>query len=101
MAHTLTARPSVTAQTTVEVSPEVAEEVEGLFAYLTEHPNQEGYGEFDTEAEKLDFLRQARAYAAGRDAGALKLRVLPSKKLPNTALRFSLKRDLEANSTEA
>jgi hypothetical protein len=97
MAHKIMARQSVSAASVTEIPAEVAEEIEGLFAHLTEHPDQEGYGEFDTAEERLTFVKQAKAYCEGREAGILKFRQLPSKNLPATVLRFSLKRDLEAN----
>jgi hypothetical protein len=83
---------------TLEVPADVIEEIEGLFAYMTENPGHEGFVTFDDdenlEKDKALWLRQVRSYCATREAGALKFRQLPSKHLNKTEIRFSLARDI-------
>ena len=81
----------------VEVSQETKDEIDGLYKHLTEHPDQEGFVEFDDAKEVAAWLREVRAYCATREAGALKFRQLPSKHLPDTQVRFKLTADLPEN----
>jgi hypothetical protein len=83
----------------VEVSDEVVQEVEETYAFLTANPNQKAQAKFGSVNEKNSWLRQVRAYAAGREGGALKFRLLPDKAnaLPDTEIYFRLTADLPAN----
>jgi hypothetical protein len=91
---------------TLDVPQDVKDEIDGLFAHLTEHPDQEGFITFEPEdgqemtdvvKEKNRWLSQVRSYARTREAGALNFRQLPSKHLPDNQVRFSLKRDIPAD----
>jgi hypothetical protein len=84
---------------TVEVSEEVVQDIETAYAYLKDHPNEKALYKGASKEEKLSFTRQARAYAAAREAGALSFRVLPdrSKSLADNEMYFRLNADLPAN----
>lgn len=97
MAVKITVRPTANAQASVEVTPEVAKEVEALYAQLLKNPNSEAHITFDTEDERLSWTKQARAYCTSRPNGALRFRQLPSKNLPVTEGRYQITNDLEAN----
>jgi hypothetical protein len=85
----------------VEVPQEIRDEVDSLYAHFSEHPDQEGYAEFDTVDELRDWQRLAAAYCKHREAGALRLRKKPSKNLPDTHMRFQITADLEENGSRA
>lgn len=79
------------------VPQEVKDIIDEQYAYLRTHENDEGFGEFDSTDERADFVKNARAYCETREAGLLTFRILPSKNLPATQIRFSLKANLPAN----
>jgi hypothetical protein len=83
----------------VEVTEEVVEEVEAAYAYMTANPNFKGQAKFGSVSEKNSWLRQVKAYTAGREAGALKFRLLPDKAkvLSDTEFYFRITADLQAN----
>lgn len=93
--HVMAPKPGQTSA--AEVSQEVKDDVDGLYAYLTENPKEEGRAEFDTLDERKSWIKQVRAYCPTREAGALKFRILPSKSLPITTMRFQLTADLPTN----
>lgn len=97
MALKITVRPSATATSTVNVSESTKAEVEQIFAELKKNPNHETHLKFDTETERVQWTREARAYAATRAKGALRFRVLPSTNLPANEMRLNITDDLEAN----
>lgn len=95
---TAVAKPTTAGQASaVEVPQEVKDDVDGIYAHLTAHPDQEGFAEFDTKAEKNTWMNQARVYCKSRAAGALTLRQLPSKHLPENQVRFAITADLPEN----
>jgi len=83
----------------VEVSEETVAEVEQAYEYLRTNPAKKGHAKFADKAEKLAWLREVRAYCAGRDEGVLSFRLLPdkSKTLPETEFYFRITANLEAN----
>lgn len=93
----ITVRPTANAQASVEVTPEVAKEVEALYAQLLKNPGHEAHIAFKDEEERLSWTRQARAYCTSRPNGALRFRQLPSKNLPDNEGRFQITNDLEVN----
>ena len=97
MALKITVRPSATATATVDIPESTKKEVEGTFIQLTSNPGSEAHVAFETEDERVKWTREARAYCATRDKGALRFRVLPSKSLPVNELRFNITNDLEKN----
>jgi hypothetical protein len=97
MAVKITVRPAATATSTVNVRESTKKEVEDTFAMLLKNPGSEAHVAFESEDERLKWTREARAYCATRQNGALRFRVLPSKNLPVNELRFNVTNDLEAN----
>jgi hypothetical protein len=97
MAIKITVRPSATATATVDIKESTKKEVEEVFTQLKANPGSEAHIKFDTEDERLQWTKEARAYAQTRRAGALRFRALPSKNLPDNELRFNLTDDLEKN----
>ena len=91
------AKPKSGQSVTIEVPQDVKDDVDETYDYLREHPDQEGFVEFESADEVKTWLAQARAYCATREAGALKFRQLPSKHLPDTQIRFQLSADLPAD----
>jgi|HubBroStandDraft_3_1064219.scaffolds.fasta_scaffold1329920_1 hypothetical protein len=87
----------------IEVSQEVIDDVEGAYAYLADNPNKKALYEGESKEEKLSWIRQARAYAASREAGALSFRILPdkAKTLGDNQMYFRLTADLPTNGQRA
>lgn len=105
------------------VPDEVAKDIEEMYAFLSTHPGNELVyendkypegTELDAEGNPVDkkaeprpdedrakearaFLRSAQAYGKTREAGALKIRQLPSKHLTAGTIRLQITADLEAN----
>ena len=87
---------------TLDVPQDVKDEIDELYTYTREHPNEEGFVEFtgtedEIKAEMSKWLSQVRSYCRTREAGALKFRQLPSKHLPYGQVRFQLSADLPEN----
>jgi hypothetical protein len=97
MAVKITVRETPTATATVNIPESVKKEVEELFKSLAANPGTEAHIAFDTEDERLEWTRAARAYCQTRKAGALRFRQLPSKNLPDNEGRYNITNDLEAN----
>jgi len=97
MAVKITVRPSATATSTVDVPEDVKKDVEAAFKQLKANPGTELHLAFGDEDERLLWVKQARAYTQTREAGALRLRVLPSKNLPDNEMRLNITDDLEKN----
>ena len=74
----------------VDVPDKVATELAELYEYLTANPGQVGQVVFDKATEKDDFVLWAKSWAHESD-GEVEFRQLPSKNLPDTQLRFTLR----------
>lgn len=90
-------KPAKGRSSVAEIPAEVKEEVEQAYEFLTANPDKEGYAVFDTKEEKTQYAAHVRGYCASREGGVLKFRILPSKNLPETHMRFSLTADLPEN----
>lgn len=99
MAHKITAivAPKPGQAAPAEIPQEIKDEIDGLYDHLRQNPGLEGYAEFDTPDEMKEWQRLAASYCKFREAGALKLRKLPAKNLPDNHMRFQLTADLPAN----
>jgi hypothetical protein len=97
MALKITVRQSASATATVEIPEQVKAEVESLYKELSTHPGTEAHLAFDTEDERIEWVRAARSYCGTRAKGALRLRQLPSKNLPANEVRVNITNDLPAN----
>jgi len=82
---------------TLDIPDEVKNDVDATYDALRQDSNAEAFAEFETGDERKLWLKQVRSYVATRETGALKIRVLPSKHLPETQLRFKITADLPAN----
>jgi hypothetical protein len=83
----------------VEVSEEVVKEIEDSYEFLRTHPDMKGQAKFATRDERLAWLRQVRAYCAGREEGKLTFRLLPDKgkALAENEFYFRVTADLPGN----
>lgn len=89
--------PTKSATSTINISESVKTDVENTFAQLKSKPGSEAHLVFDNEADRVDWMRQARSYCSTRKAGALRLRALPSSNLPINEVRVNITDDLEKN----
>lgn len=97
MPVSINVRQSTTTSAAVEIPASVVKEVEQLYAELSKAPGSEAAIVFKDQDERLQWTAQARAYCSTREKGALKLRQLPSKNLPENEARFSITANLPEN----
>jgi hypothetical protein len=83
-----------------DIPQDVKDDVDEAYGYLTDHADQEGFAEFETEAERKRWIADVRGYCASREAGVLTFRILPSKNLPVTQVRFGLTANLPGNAAQ-
>ena len=77
-----------------DVPAEVQSALESAYAEFSKRDNQEMRVAFPDKESALEFLRQGRAWAEGREAGKLTFRKLPRKTRPETEITFRLSRDV-------
>lgn len=79
--------------TTLIIPDEIISDVEEAYAFLIANPGKVAHMEAKDANELASWFKYARAYVKRRPDGALKIRRLPSKHLPDNHARFTLSVD--------
>lgn len=85
-----------------EIPAEFIEEFEQAYAELVKNPNHEFRVEFDTEAERNEWMTHAKSYGEQRmdaegNSAKLKIRATPKRNLPKTVAYLAITADIEGN----
>ena len=85
-----------------QIDPDFISEFEEAYEALRSTPNHELRVEFDDEAERASWLKNAKSYGEQRmdaegQSARLKVYAVPKRNLPKTVAYVAIKADLESN----